>query len=133
MCGIVKSNEYKNLTVEKINDSKFNRLLKMQKLNYIDIYNENDFLKDLNICKKTLRKWKKKMTILEKMKKITVDRALQEMIFTDKSQIDAFNYLKEDVNWFSTWTEVNKEVKISRYFFRIVKKYMLEEVKNIND
>ena len=115
-----------------INDSKFNRILKMQKLNYNNLYDENEILKTLNICKKTLIKWRIKMNILNKLEKITIDRALNDMIFTDRCQIETFNYLKKDVNWFATWGEVNKIIPISRYFFRIVKKYMLEECEKIN-
>ena len=116
----------------KINDSKFNRILKMQKLNYNNLYDENEILKTLNICKKTLIKWRIKMNILNKLEKITIVRALNDMIFTDRCQIETFNYLKKDVNWFATWGEVNKIIPISRYFFRIVKKYMLEECEKIN-
>lgn len=120
-----------NEIVRKINDTKFSRVLKMNKLIYNNIINEDEILEDLKICKKTLKKWKEKMNILQKIEKITIDRALNEMIFKDKNQIACFNYLKEDCNWFAPLSEIQKVVPISRYYYKAVKEYMMEEIQKI--
>lgn len=117
---------------KKINDTKFNRILKMKHLVYNITIDENVFEKKFKVCKKTIRKWKKKMTLLEKIEKVNIDRALSEMIFKNKAQILCFEFMKKDLNFFSTYEEVNKEIVISRYFYKTVKKYILEEIEKID-
>lgn len=117
----------KNIT-GKINDTKFNRLLKMKKLSYNNNIDEKIILKDLNICQKTLKEWKRKMQMTNRLEKVTIDRALKEMIFTQKSQIECFEFLKKDLNYFATFEEVRKNVDITRYLYRVVKKYIREEI-----
>lgn len=117
----------KNIT-GKINDTKFNRLLKMKKLSYNNNIDEKIILKDLNICQKTLKEWKRKMQMTNRLEKVTIDRALKEMIFTQKCQIECFEFLKKDLNYFATFEEVRKHVDITRYLYRVVKKYIREEI-----
>lgn len=117
---------------KKINDTKFNRILKMKNLVYNITIDENVFEKKFKVCKKTIRKWKKKMALLEKIEKVNIDRALSEMIFKNKAQILCFEFMKKDLNFFSTYEEVNKEIVISRYFYKTVKKYILEEIEKID-
>lgn len=112
----------------KINDTKFNRLLKMKKLSYNKNIDEKIILKDLNICQKTLKDWKKKMEMTNQLERITIDRALKEMLFSQKCQIECFEFLKKDLNYFSTYEEVKKHIKISRYLYKVVKRYIREEL-----
>lgn len=117
--------------VEKINDTKHNRIAKMSALNYNKNMPEHVFIKKFNICKRTLKKWKGQMEVLKKLNKVTMDRALKELIFNHKSQILCFEYLKKDLNLFCTYDEVNKEIPITRYYYKIVKQYILDELKNV--
>lgn len=112
----------------KINDTKFNRLLKMKKLSYNNNIDEKIILKDLNICQKTLKEWKRKIQMTNRLEKVTIDRALKEMIFTQKNQIECFEFLKKDLNYFATFEEIRKHVDITRYLYRVVKKYIREEI-----
>ena len=85
------------------------------------------------ICSKTLKKWKKQMKFIEKIDSINVDRALKEMLFTDKSQIECFVFLVKDLNYFCTFSEVKKHINISRYLYKVVKDYITEELSKENN
>lgn len=124
----MKNSNKKEEVARKINDTKFNRILKMRKLVYNTIIDENELLNELKICQKTLKEWKKRMEQLAQIEKITIDRALKEMIFTQKCQIECFEFLKKDLNFFATYEEVKEKIKISRYLYIVVKKYIKEEL-----
>lgn len=113
---------------EKINESKFNRLSKMKEISLEE--DENLLLQKLRICTKTLRKWKNNMKFIEKIGEVKIDRALREMIFSSKSQIECFEFLIKDFNYFATYDEVKEHVNITRYLYKIVKKYIQEELSN---
>lgn len=115
---------------EKINESKFNRLSKMKEISLEE--EENLLLQKLRICKKTLRKWKNNMKFIEKIGEVKIDRALKEMIFSSKSQIECFEYLTKEFNYFATYDEVKQHINITRYLYKIVKKYIQEELSKIN-
>lgn len=68
------------------------------------------------------------MNFIEKIENVKIDRALSELIFSIKEQIICFEYLKKDYNYFLTYDEVSKKINISRYFFKIVKNYIKEEL-----
>jgi hypothetical protein len=68
------------------------------------------------------------MNFIEKIKNVSIDRALAELIFTNKEQILCFEFLKEDYNYFLQYDEVAKKINISRYFYKIVKNYIKEEL-----
>lgn len=68
------------------------------------------------------------MNFIEKIENVKIDRALSELIFSNKEQIICFEYLKKDYNYFLTYDEVSKKINISRYFFKIVKNYIKEEL-----
>lgn len=72
------------------------------------------------------------MKFIEKIDSVGIDRALKEMIFTDKSQIECFEFLIKDLNYFCTYNEVKKHIQISRYFFKVVKDYITEELSKEN-
>lgn len=112
----------------KINESKFNRLSKMKEISLEE--DENLLLQKLKICSKTLRKWKKNMKFIEKIGEVKIDRALREMIFSSKSQIECFEFLIKDFNYFATYDEVKEHIDITRYLYKIVKKYIQEELSN---
>ena len=116
--------------MEKINDSKFNRLEKMAALKASNFNKE--VLDRLSICYKTLTKWKKQMEFIKKINEVKIDRALREMLFTSKEQVQCFEFLIKDLNYFSTYEEVNKIVPISRYYFKIVHKYIKDELTKLN-
>jgi hypothetical protein len=68
------------------------------------------------------------MNFIEKISTVKIDRALSELIFSTKEQILCFEYLIKDYNYFLSYEEVLKEVKISRYYFKAVKNYIKEEL-----
>lgn len=110
-----------DLRVTKINNTKFNRIELMKKL-------LNNKVNNLEVCKKTIKKWKGKLEVLKKLKKVTIDRALREVLFTKKVQIECFEWLIKDLNYFSTFNEVSKVIPITRYHYTIVKNYIKEEL-----
>lgn len=116
--------------INKINHSKFNRLEKMKALN--NDLNTKEILLRLNICYKTLTTWKKKMEFIKRIDEVTINRALKEMLFTDKSQIKCFEFMIKDFNYFCTFDEINKHVKITRYYYKIVKDYIHDELTKLN-
>lgn len=116
--------------INKINHSKFNRMEKMKALN--SALNSEEALLRLNICYKTLKTWKKKMEFVKRIDEVTIDRALKEMLFTDKSQIECFEFMVKDFNYFCTFDEINKHVKITRYYYKIVKDYIHDELIKLN-
>ena len=71
------------------------------------------------------------MSMIEKIGDVKIDRALNEMIFTSKREIELFNYLKQDLNFWETYEEVTKIIPISRYYFRRVKEYIIEELNSL--
>jgi hypothetical protein len=111
--------------VTKINNTKNKRLCLMQ-----EVLNNNEkyLIEKIGICRKTLKKWKDKMEVLEKLKNVTIDRALREVLFTKKSQIKCFEWLIKDLNYFSTYNEVKDVIDITRYHYTIVKNYIKEEL-----
>ena len=68
------------------------------------------------------------MKFIEKIGEVKIDRALREMIFSSKSQIECFEYLTKEFNYFATYDEVKEHVNITRYLYKIVKKYIQEEL-----
>jgi hypothetical protein len=72
------------------------------------------------------------MEFSQKIKNVTIDRALKELIFTSKEQIICFEFLKKDYNYFLNYDEVSKHMNISRYFFKSVKNYIKEELTESN-
>ena len=70
--------------------------------------------------------------ITDRIKAVTLDRALKEMIFKKKEQIQCFEYLQEDYNFWSTYKEVSKHIDISQYHFKQVKDYIMEEIDKKN-
>ena len=58
-------------------------------------YTNEDVLKIFGISRPTLQKWRKKWMITDRIKAVTLDRALKEMIFKKKEQIQCFEYLQE--------------------------------------
>lgn len=113
--------------VAKINNTKQNRVVLMQEV-LNNCGNEKYLIEKIGICKKTLQKWKGKMEVLEKLKNVTIDRALREVLFTKKSQIQCFEWLMKDLNYFSTFNEVKEIIPITRYHYNIVKTYIREEL-----
>lgn len=115
--------------VAKINNTKHNRLSLMQMV-LREIENERYLVEKIGICKKTLKKWKGKLKMIEQLKKVTIDRALREVLFTKKVQIECFEWLVTDLNYFSTYNEAYKVIPITRYHYTIVKNYIKEELQN---
>jgi len=68
------------------------------------------------------------MEFTNKIKNVKIDRALADLIFSNKEQILCFEFLKQDYNYFLSYDEVSKHIKISRYFYKIVKNYIKEEL-----
>ena len=68
----------------------------------------------------------KKITEVKKL-----DRAFREMLFKKKEQIKCFDYLTTDYNFWSTYEEITKEIAISRYHYKQVKDYIIDELNRI--
>lgn len=127
-------NEKRQKINEKIIQTKSNFTLLFSKFCY---FNESgmknkEILKQLEITYKTLQKWRKKWMITDRIKAVTLDRALKEMIFKKKEQIQCFEYLQEDYNFWSSYKEVSKVIDISQYHFKQVKDYIMEEIDKKN-
>lgn len=117
---------------EKILKTKLNRRLLFEKFcYYIKQGKSNSFIyEELKLNYRTVEKWKIKMDFIEKINKVKIDRALREMIFTTKKEIELFNLLVTGLNFWCSYEEITKEynINISRYFFKRVKQYIMEEI-----
>ena len=115
--------------IERTNLTKFNRIILMKDL--LDNWDKDtkELKSKLSVCYNTIKKWKSKMEVLSKLRKVTIDRALKEMIFTNKIQVEVFEWLLEDLNYFSTFKEVSKRFPITRYYYKTVIDYIREEIK----
>lgn len=119
---------------EKIIQTKSNFTLLFSKFCYLinNGIKTKEILKQLGITYKTIQKWRKKWMITDKIKAVTLDRALKEMIFKKKEQILCFEYLQQDYNFWSSYKEVSNVIDISQYHFKQVKDYIMEEMDKIN-
>lgn len=119
-----------NIISQRIKETKAKKCEKMRELFYY-ISNNKSFqqiAKLLQINIGTVRKWSYQMEFTNKIKNVKIDRALADLIFSNKEQILCFEFLKQDYNYFLSYDEVSKHIKISRYFFKIVKNYIKEEL-----
>lgn len=117
---------------EKILKTKLNRRLLFERFcYYIKQGKSISFIcEELKLNYRTVKKWKIKMDFIEKINKVKIDRALREMIFTTKKEIELFNLLVTGLNFWCSYEEITKEynINISRYFFKRVKQYIMEEI-----
>ena len=119
-----------NIISKRIKETKAKKCEKMRELFYY-ISNNKSFQqisKLLQINIGTVRKWSYQMEFTNKIKNVKIDRALADLIFSNKEQILCFEFLKQDYNYFLSYDEVSKHIKISRYFYKIVKNYIKEEL-----
>lgn len=119
-----------NIISKRIKETKAKKCEKMRELFYY-ISNNKSFqqiAKLLQINIGTVRKWSYQMEFTNKIKNVKIDRALADLIFSNKEQILCFEFLKQDYNYFLSYDEVSKHIKISRYFYKIVKNYIKEEL-----
>lgn len=119
-----------NIISKRIKETKAKKCEKMRELFYY-ISNNKSFqqiAKLLQINIGTVRKWSHQMEFTNKIKNVKIDRALADLIFSNKEQILCFEFLKQDYNYFLSYDEVSKHIKISRYFYKIVKNYIKEEL-----
>ena len=72
------------------------------------------------------------MNFIQKIENVKIDRALSELIFSTKEQIICFEYLTKEYNYFLPFEDVQKEIKISRYYYKAVKNYIKEELVKTN-
>lgn len=121
--------------IEKIKKNKqnFSLLFKEFYYNRNDGLNLNQIRKKLDVNYLTVLKYERKRVMLDKIHKVTIDRALRELIFNSVQEIKLFNYLITDLNFWLTYEQVNQQIPISRYYFKRVKEYILEEVNNLKD
>lgn len=119
-----------NIISKRIKETKAKKCEKMRELFYY-ISNNKSFQqisKLLQINIGTVRKWSYQMEFTNKIKNVKIDRALADLIFSNKEQILCFEFLKQDYNYFLSYDEVSKHIKISRYFYKIVKNYIKKEL-----
>lgn len=119
-----------NIISKRIKETKAKKCEKMRELFYY-ISNNKSFqqiAKLLQVNIGTVRKWSYQMEFTNKIKNVKIDRALADLIFSNKEQILCFEFLKQDYNYFLSYDEVSKHIKISRYFYKIVKNYIKEEL-----
>lgn len=122
-----------NIITQKIKEGKSKKPLFFQKYDYIkNIKSLTQIANLFNINTATVKKWSWQMEFSQKIKNVTIDRALRELIFTSKEQIICFEFLKKDYNYFLNYDEVSKHMNISRYFFKSVKNYIKEELTESN-
>ena len=121
--------------IKKINQTKANFSLLFTKFCYY--YNKwlslNHIKKLLDINYVTVLKYERKRQMIDKIHKVTIDRALRELIFKSEGEIKLFDFLIKDLNFWKTYEQVNKQIPISRYFFNRVREYILEEVNNFKN
>lgn len=121
-----------NIISKKIKETKYKKFKILNILCYYINNNKSDeqISKLLQINVQTVKKWRKEMNFIEKIQNVKIDRALAELIFSNKEQILCFEFLKKDYNYFLQYDVVSKHIKISRYFYKIVKNYIKEELTN---
>jgi hypothetical protein len=126
-------NDLKN--VEKNFEKRHKTALQFKEFCYIinNAKNGKEIKAKLKISYKTIQLWRTRMKFIEKIGQVTLDRAIQEALFRKKEQIKCFEYLVQDVNYWSSYEEVAKVLpNLSRYHFKAVKDYIKEELTKIN-
>lgn len=121
--------------IKKIKQTKQNFSLLFEKFSYYrnNGLSLNHIKKLLDINYITILKYERKLKMIDKIHKVTIDRALRELIFKSENEIRLFNFLIKDLNFWKTYEQVTKQIPISRYFFNRVREYILEEVNNFKD
>lgn len=131
----MKDTENNLKNVQKNFEKRHKTALQFKEFCYIinNAKNGKEIKAKLKISYKTIQLWRTRMKFIEKIGQVTLDRAIQEALFRKKEQIKCFEYLVQDVNYWSSYEEVAKVLpNLSRYHFKAVKDYIKEELTKIN-
>lgn len=130
----LKTKEERQKINEKISEIKQNSTLLFREFCYYSSIGMSlkEILKRTGITYKTIGVWRKKMEFVEKIERVSLDRAIREALFRRKEQIQCFDYLKKEMNYWSTYEEVAEVINISRYHYKTVRDYITEELVKIN-
>lgn len=70
----------------------------------------------------------KNYNLLETIHGLDIVKPVKAGIFTSTTEIELFNYLITDNNYFKKYAEVKKDQNVSRYYFRRVKGYITSQL-----
>ena len=126
---MMKTNSKRN-NIKKILSTKMNFSLLFSQFCYYK--NNGMLLKDISkiiqINWRTLKSMDKKYNLLEKIHSVSIDKAIKEKTITTLIEVELFEFLIKDGNFFMKYPELNKKFPVSRYFYNRVKNYILEEI-----
>lgn len=130
----MKESLYKNERIKKIVETKLKKSLYFEEICYNNnIQNKTvgDLARYWNINYKTAKSIKERFEMREILKNIKIDRALKELLFSCPEQVELFEYLTTDLNYFKKYDDIKAAITISRYNYNKVKNYITEEIQNI--
>jgi hypothetical protein len=128
------NNMYGINKIQKIIETKSKAAELLDEICYIN--NEihiTDIAKTYNINFRTAKKLKDKSNMKAFLSQIKIDRALHELLFSHKEQIECFEYLTTDLNYFKKYEDVRAHVAISRYNYKKVKDYITKELQSLTN
>jgi hypothetical protein len=117
--------------IEKINETKSRKSLLLHKICHtmnVDKKSVSDISREFDINYRTAKKLKDRYAMKQILSRVKIDRALRELLFTCPEQVELFDYLITDLNFFCKYDDVKTCFNISRYHYKKVKDYIQDEL-----
>lgn len=127
----MEKNLHKNEKIQKIIETKSKKSLFLDKICYFNntIIKTSNIAEFFNINYRTAKKLKEQFEMKHFLSQIKIDRALKELLFNCPEQIECYEYLVTDLNYFKKYDDIKTVIPISRYNYKKVKDYITEELK----
>ena len=121
--------------IQKIIETKSKMALFLDKVCYIDNINVSisELANDFNINFRTAKKLKEQLKMKHFLSQVKIDRALHELLFNCAEQIECYEYLTTDLNYFKKYEDVKAHIPISRYNYKKVKDYITDELQTLTN
>lgn len=127
----MESSLYDIKRIEKINETKTKKSLLLNKICHtmnVDKKSVSDISREFNINYRTAKKLKEQYAMKQILSRVKIDRALRELLFTCPEQVELFDYLITDLNFFCKYDDIKTRFNISRYHYKKVKDYIQDEL-----
>lgn len=127
----MEKNLYDIKRIEKINETKSRKSLLLHEICYaanVDKKSVSDISREFNINYRTAKKLKDRYAMKQILSRVKIDRALRELLFTCPEQVELFDYLITDLNFFCKYDDIKTRFNISRYHYKKVKDYIQDEL-----
>ena len=127
-----KDNKYNNS--EKISTTKRNFSLLFN--NFCYYYNNgmniSEISKIIQLNWRTVKNMEKKYKLLEKIHSLKIEPAIEAGVITTLKDVELFEFLTKDNNYFKKYSEINQAIPISRYFYKSIKQYITDKIVDKN-